>query len=130
MSAISATLAGRSAAERLMLDAGTAKRPSGGYEYVDGKDVQAADPLFDSRCKIQTRMVQEKAVEVGARTATVLRVELHLPADTAPLTVGDLFTVTTPHALSTVPAGRTYRVLAPFEKGLATARRYDVEVVL
>ena len=130
MTATSAVLAGRAAAERLMLDQGTAKRPTGGWEYVDGEDVLATDPLFESPCKIQTRDTQDRLVEVGGRSATVVRVELHLPADTDPLEVGDLFTVDWPHALSTVPEGRTYRVLAPFEKGLATARRYEVEVVL
>lgn len=132
MSATSAALAGRAAAERLMLDTGTAKRPTGEMVYDPGTqtEVEATTDLFTSPCKIQTRQVQEKAVEVGARTATVVRVELHLPADTAPLEVDDLWTVDTPGELSTVPAGRTFRVLAPFEKGLATARRYDVEVVL
>ena len=120
----------RAQAEALMLDAGTASRPTGGmvYDPETQTEVEAADTLFSSACKIQTRTLVSRDEEVGGRTATVVRLELHLPVDTAPLTTGDLFTVTTPHANSTVPTGRTYRVLAPHEKSLPTARRYDVEV--
>ena len=120
----------RAQAESLMLDAGTASRPTGGYVYdpETQSEVEATEPLFASPCKIQSRTLVVRDEEVGGRTATVVRLELHLPADTAPLTTGDLFTVDTPHASSTVPAGRAFRVLAPHEKSLPTARRYDVEV--
>ena len=131
MSVLGAIAKGRRAAEALMLDSGTAKRPTGGYAYnsTTQTETQATTTLFSSPCKIQARdALQERAVEVGGRTATAVRLELHLPADTNPLTAGDLFTITSVQAASSVPTPRTYRVLAPFEKGLATARRYAVEV--
>lgn len=113
-----------------MLDAGTAQRPTGETEYVDGVDVDTYDDLFDSPCKIQSVGLVAREVEVGARTSVTVRTELHLPALTAPLTAGDLFVVTTPHPLSLVPADTAYRVVGPFGKTLATARRYEiVEVV-
>ena len=132
MSAASTIHSGRRAALGLMLDYGTASRPTGGYVYDPGtgQDVAATADLFVSRCKVQMSGRLNSTVEVGARTATELAPVLHLPADTDPLEVGDLFTVTDPHPLCLIPAGRTYRVVAPFEKGLATARRYDVEVVV
>lgn len=131
MSAASATLAGRRAAERLMLDAGTASRPTGGttYDPEMQTEVPAADPLFDSRCKIQARSLVVRTEEVGGRTAATIRLELHLPVDTDALQAGDLWTVTAPHALSTVPAGTVYRVSGPAEGSLATARRYEIERV-
>jgi hypothetical protein len=130
VSAASLTARGRLAAEALMLDAGTAKRPTGPPEYVDGVDTIPYDDLFTSACKVQTSGLSALAAEVGARTSVAVRTELHLPAATAPLTVGDLFTVTTPHALSSVPTGTAYRVVAPVGKTFATARRYQVEEVV
>lgn len=127
----------RAEAEALMLDAGTAKRPTGGYVYVDGVEVEATEDLFSvpateggPGCKIQNRNLVARESEVGGRTSVSTRTELHLPVSSAPLTAGDLFTVTTPHALSTVAAGTTYRVTAPVGKTLATARRYEVEQVV
>jgi hypothetical protein len=112
-----------------MVDAGTAKRPTGGYAYSDGAETLATTDLFTSPCKIQSAGLQGRDVEVGGRTSVVVPTELHLPASTAPLTVGDVFTVTTPHSLSIVPAGTTYRVTGPAGKTFATARRYEVEEV-
>lgn len=120
----------RAEAEALMLDAGTAKRPTGGYTYVDGEEVLATADLFSSPCKIQNRHLVAQEEQVGERTSVSVRTELHLPVATAALTVGDLFVVTTPHALSTVPADAVYRVTGPVGKTLSTARRYEVEEVV
>lgn len=122
----------RAAAEALMLDAGTAKRPTGGYVYdpATDSDVEATADLFSSACKIQSRNVQPHEAEVGGRTSVSVRTELHLPTSTAALTAGDLWVMTAVHALSTVANGTTYRVLAPVGKTLATARRYEVEQVV
>lgn len=115
-----------------MLDSGTAKRPTGGFAYNGGTDTdaEATSDLFTSVCKVQSRDVQPHEAEVGGRTSVSVVTELHLPASTAALTVGDLFVVTTPHALSTVAASTTFRVTAPVGKTLATARRYEVEQVV
>lgn len=112
-----------------MLDAGTAKRPTG-VAYVDGAETPSYTTLFSSACKIQGSGLQAQDVEVGARTSVLVPLRLHLPASTAALTVGDVFTVVTPHTLSTVPAGATYRVSGPDEGTLRTARRYPVERVV
>lgn len=118
----------RAQAESLMLDAGTALRPTGGWELVGGEEVQATTPLFDSPCKIQARNLQAQEEQVGGRTATTIRLELHLPASTAPLNVGDLWEITTVHPLSTARQSR-YRITAPVGKTLATANRYTIEEV-
>lgn len=109
-----------------MVDAGTAKRPTG-TAYVDGAEVTTYTTLFSSPCKIQSSGLQAHDDEVGARTATTVSLQLHLPASTAPLAAGDVFTVTTPHSISTVPAGTAYRVTAPVEGSFRTARRYNIE---
>lgn len=126
----------RAEAESLMVDSGTAKRPTGGYVYDpsandgDGGDVLATDDLFDSRCKIQTRNLVAREEEVGARTSVTVRTELHLPAGTDPLVAGDVWELTAVHALSLGVVGQRLRVIAPVAGSLKTARRYEVEEVV
>lgn len=118
----------RMLAESLMLDEGSALRPlENQWDVIDGIEVPATEPLFDSRCKIQTREVQARESEVGGRTAVEVRMELHLPADTDPLAVGDLWEITAAHALSLSMVGQRLRVTAPVAGTLKTARRYQVE---
>lgn len=116
-----------------MFDTGTAKRPSG-TAYDATPSVQAVVPTYDvlfaSPCKIQARNVAALTQEVGGRTATTVRLELHLPADTAPLTTGDVWEMTAVSDFSTAVVGRRYRVTAPVEKTFPTARRYEVEEVV
>lgn len=132
MSAASAILAGRRAAEALMLDAGTASRPTGETHYNPDlqQSVPTMDVLFPSRCKIQARdILQAQEREVGGRTAVTVRLELHLPASTPPLMVGDIWDLTETHPLSTARLTQ-YRVLAPVGKTLATASRYEIEEIV
>lgn len=120
----------RMLAESLMVDTGSALRPTGGYEYVDGKDVEAVEALFGPvRCKIQDGLGAVDA-EVGGRTAVETRPRLHLPASTPPLTTGDLWEMTDTHPLSLEVVGTRYRIVAPVSGTLKTARRYEVEVVV
>lgn len=127
MSATSVTLAGRRAAESLMLDTGKALRPTGGYEYIDGKDQQATEPLFGPvPCKVQTRNLVAREAEVGGRTSVTVRTELHIPADSPPLAVGDLWEFTAVHPLSMATVGQRLRVVGPVAGTLKTAARYEV----
>ena len=115
-----------------MLDAGQALRPTADEPVYDDdlqRSVLPTGLLFTSRCKIQARELQARDAEVGGRTATTVRLELHLPAATPPLDVGDLWEVTAVHPLSTARLTR-YRVLAPTGKTLATASRYEIEEVV
>lgn len=131
MSATSVTLAGRRAAESLMLDTGQASRPlENQWVVVDGVEVQATAPLFGSVCKIQTREVQARESEVGGRTAVEVRMELHLPVDTAPLTAGDVWGIAAAHPLSLSVAGQRFRVVGPVAGTFKTARRYQIEEVV
>lgn len=119
----------RAHAESLMLDYGRAERPTGEPTYVDQEYVQGYEVLFYSKAKVQSRALAVEVEEVGERTATTVRLQLHLPADTDPLTVGDVWEVTAVHALSTAVVTARYRVTAPVGKTLATARRYEVEEI-
>lgn len=132
----SAVYAGRAAAERLMLDTGQALRPTGEYELVnigleDDVEVEITQPLFGPvRCKVQTREVQARESEVGGRTAVEVRMELHLPASTPPLAVGDVWEFTAAHPLSMSTVGQRLRITSPVAGTLKTARRYSVEEVV
>lgn len=132
MSAVSVTLAGRRAAEALMLDEGKALRPTGGttYDPVTQTEVEAADELFISRCKTQARNLQARDSEVGGRTSTSVRTELHLPADSPALKPGDLWEFTAAHPLSLTRVGQRVRVAGPVAGTLKTAARYEVEEVV
>jgi hypothetical protein len=97
VSAEAAALAGRTAAERTMLDTGTAKRPTGGSTYNPATQASVtayADLFTDTPCKLQARGLVSTINEVGDRSATTIRVELHLPASTDPLTTGDVWEIT------------------------------------
>lgn len=121
-----------------MLDTGKALRPTGEgfvYDEIAQTDVEATEPLFGTteepvRCKVQTRQVQARESEVGGRTAVEVRMELHLPATTAPLAVGDLWEFVTVHPLSLSIVGQRVRVTAPVAGTFKTARRYEVEEVV
>lgn len=117
----------RAHAESLMVDAGRALRPSGGVVYADQQETREYVEVFTSRCKVKPRDLGVEAVEVGGRSAVRDRPVLHLPVSAPPLLPGDEWEITAVSPLSTVVVGRRYRVSGPFEKSLATARRYEVE---
>ena len=133
-------LALRRDALALMLDAGKALRPTGGYEYVGGVEIQATDALFGSdaapvRCKIKPPRTTTRDVEVGGRTAAVVPDELHLPADPdhpeyADLTIGDLWEIVTVDPQSLTRVGRRYRITGEADGSMVTACRYTVERVV
>lgn len=114
-----------------MLDTGKALRPTGGYTVASGIEVPATSDLFSAtRCKVQSSQVMAQESEVGGRTAVEVRMELHLPASSAPLVVGDLWEFTAVHALSLQVVGQRLRVTSPVAGTLKTARRYSVEQVV
>lgn len=129
-----AIMRGRFAAESLMLDTGKAMRPTGELIYDDvlQREVEQFDESFGftSRCKVQSRNVQPHAAEVGARTSVEVSTELHLPASTPALEVGDVWEFTAAHPLSFAGVGQQVRVIAPVAGSLKTARRYQVEEVV
>lgn len=119
----------RAHAESLMLDHGTAWRPTGETAYDPG--AQARVPvfveLFSSRCKVKDRVMSSVEEQVGGRTVVTTRPALHLPTSTPALQAGDEWRMASVDVLSAVSASSVFTVQAPFDKSLATARRYDIE---
>jgi hypothetical protein len=123
---------GRQAAESLMLDYGKALRPSGGNQYDPATQTTgpALTELWEAPYKVQTRNLVAREAEVGGRTSTSIRLELHLPVWTEPLSTGDLWECVTPSPDSIEATGARWRVTGIAAGSLKTARRYEVERVL
>ena len=118
-------------AESLMLDTARAERPAGRvYDSTEQAEVDTFTDLFTSPCKVKARNVAALAQEVGARTATTVRLEVHFPVTTEALQVGDVIEVTAVADVSTAVVGARYRVTAPVDGTYLTARRYEVDRVV
>lgn len=118
----------RQEAESLMVDACTVSRKTGQTTNPSTGVVSDtyADPFYSGRCKVQARDVEPTTPEAGDRAYTVLRLTVHLPMSVTGVEVGDRITVTSStHDPDLV--GRNFRVVAPFHKSFATARRVPVE---
>jgi hypothetical protein len=123
----------RSMAESLMTDTVTVRRATG--ETTQDPDTGSTVPvyadLFTSKCKVQARNLTALTAEAGGRTATTVRLELHLPLSADAVKAGDVAEITAVGALSDVQLlGRKFRITAPVAKSYATARRYEVEEVV
>jgi len=121
--------AGQVLAESLMVDTGSAKRPTGGtsQDANTGTVTPTYSALFSSKCKIQAGQLAVIEEEAGGRTVAVERLQLHLPVGTADLQTGDLWTISAAGAGSRSRVGRMVRVLGPADKTYLTALRYQVE---
>ena len=125
--------AGQTAAESLMTDTCTVRRATGAFttDPNTGAQTPVYADLFTSKCKVQARSLQALTAEAGGRTATTVRVELHLPLSADPVQTYDVAEITAVGALSDVQLlGREFTIAAPVAKSFATARRYEVEEVV
>ena len=123
----------RTMAESLMVDTGSAKRPTG--ESVQDASTGTQTPTYttiiaSSKCKIQARALVVTTPEVAGRTAAIERLELHLPVGSTALKAGDIWTLTAVGTLSSSRVGRTLRVMGPADKTFQTALRYQVEEIV
>lgn len=119
MSARTAVIAGRRAAEALMTDRATITRPTvttgeGGLDEID------ETPVWEGRCKVQTYEAHETAANSAGALVTIQRYSIHLPHHVDAVRVGDLIRV----------AGylSIFRVTGLFDKTHVTSRRFQVDV--
>lgn len=123
----------RAEAEALMTDTITIRRATGATtrDPSTGSTVPTYADVLTSKCKVQARSLQALTADAGGRTATTVRLELHLPVSAAAVQTGDVAEVTAVGALSDVQLlGRKFTIAAPVAKSFATARRYEVEEVV
>src|SRR5690625_2907717 len=98
MSARSATLRGRRAAEALMVDVCTITGPStpGEIDPETGERPIEPGPLrYQGKCKVQTYEAHESTPQSGEHYYTVQRYYLHVPVGAAPVQVNDEVVVET-----------------------------------
>lgn len=126
MSLESATLAGRVAAERAMLDLCTVHRVVGENTDQDGNVTPVASLVYAGRCKVQAWVAQESNPEAGGFTGTLQRYSVHVPVGSFRPAVGQVVTVTQSR-LDPQLTAKEFRVVALLHKSAATAYRLGVE---
>lgn len=119
MSARTAVLAGRKAAEALMTDHATITRPTV-TTGPDGLDTMTEAPIWAGPCKVQTYEAHETSANAAGALVTIQRYSIHLPHHVDAVRVGDLIRVT--GYLS------AFRVTGLFDKTHVTSRRFQVDV--
>lgn len=119
MSAHTAVLAGRRAAEALMVDRATVTRPTV-TTGPDGLDTLTETTVWAGPCKVQTYEAHETAANAAGALVTIQRYSIHLPHHVDAVRVGDLIRVT--GYLS------AFRVTGLFDKTHVTSRRFQVDV--
>lgn len=119
MSARTAVIAGRRAAEALMIDRATVTRPTV-TTGPDSLDHVTETPVWSGPCKVQTYEAHETAANAAGALVTIQRYSIHLPHSVAAVRVGDLIRV----------AGymSVFRVTGLFDKTHVTSRRFQVDV--
>lgn len=132
VSAESAVLQGRAAAEALMVDACTITRVTGPAGPMDpDTGVSTAPPTstpYSGKCRVQTYEAHESTPDSGDHVFTVQRYAIHVPVG-ADAKVDDRVRIT---ACRMDPdlVGREYTVVALLHKTFATANRLAVDEIL
>jgi hypothetical protein len=129
VSAESAMLRGRAAAEALMVDECELSTP--GVQVTDpntGNVTNTATAVYSVKCKFQQTQTQAASPEAGGHQFTAQGTQLQLPVSAGPVAVGQTVRCT---ASKYTPAlvGNVYRVVEIFEKSFMTAQRVRVEEI-
>jgi len=131
MSAVTALLRGRTAAEALMLDTVAVTRLA---SQVTDPDTGVVTPtyttIYTGKAKVQRtpRASRVTPTSVGEAEVFMSRLELHLPITATGVTSDDIATVTA-STLDPDLVGMVFHVRELAAKTLQTARRFGVEVV-
>lgn len=122
----SVVMAGRVAAEALMLDTCAIKRLDGTSitNPTTGTVTPNTTTVYVGKCKLQIRSLIVHRPQAGETQVEVTRPELHVPMSVTGLRTGDVATITAV-GLAGDPdlVGRVLRIEVPFHKSMATARR-------
>lgn len=120
---------GQRAAEALMTDTCTLRRPTGETELDEetGQVVPTYDTIYEGRCKVQMSgsTFSSSAQEIGGTVVTVTSRYVHLPLSAPEAKVNDEVLMNT--SLGPQLPGKVFRVVSPFAKTYPTARRLEVQ---
>jgi hypothetical protein len=129
MSATSAVLAGRQAAEKLMLDACLIRREDPNSEVTDpetGVITPTYTTIYAGKCKIGQAAPISRPATIGEAFIWLQRMELHLPMSVSTVESDDLVRLTS-STLDPDLLSRTWRVRDLAHKTYLTARRHQIE---
>lgn len=131
MSATSITLAGRAAAERLMIDSCTVTRLA---SRVSDPETGVVTPtyttIYTGKCKVQRGVhpTNSRPIDVGEAERFANYIELHLPMSVVGVTSDDIATVTA-SVLDADLVGTVFHLRELAHKTFQTARRFGVQEV-
>lgn len=135
MSAASATLRGRAAAEAQMVDSCRVERPGDPVTDPDSGEVTPSMTLIygpdspeNGKCKVQQTISQGSNPSAGSHAFTIQDSRVDFPVSAGPLMVDDVITMTA-SALDPQLVGTVFRVSELFHKTYATAQRTRVEEI-
>ena len=130
MSAASAMLRGRVAAEALMVDTCTVTRLAGQPTDGAGHVIKTYTTVYTGKCKIQRqpRPANARTATIGEAEEFLTRLELHVPTTVTAIASDDIVTVTA-SAYDAALVGRLFHVRALAHKSLTTAHRFGLEEV-
>lgn len=126
MSATTATLRGRLAAEALMVDSVTIQRATGtSTNDTTGVVTPTYSTIYTGACKVQ-RSAGGGRRDVAEASVVVTQLELHLPiAGSTAVAVDDLATITA-STMDPGLVGKVFRISGPADGTFRTARRLPV----
>jgi hypothetical protein len=128
MSATTATLRGRVAAEANMLDTCTVRRKTGeSVNDTTGVVTPTYSVVYSGKCKLQRSPVAgDQRRTVGEASVVVAAVSLHLPiVGSEAVATEDVATIDTA-ALDAALPGKVFRISGPADGSFKTARRLPV----
>jgi hypothetical protein len=127
MSATTAVLAGRRAAEALMVDACTIQRVTGtSTNDTTGVVTPTYSMIYAGKCRVQQIVPVSKPADIGQAQVWLQRLELQVPISVTGIASDDLVTITA-SLLDADLVGRTFRIRELGHKTHLTARRVQLE---
>jgi len=130
MSAESAVLAGRTAAEALMVDSCRITAPGEPVTDPDTGEVTNSSVLvYEGRCKVQSKDSATSNPEAGGAVFTVVSRQVHIPVNAAEIRDGYEVEITA-SLLNQFTVGKVYRVSGFTPDTYDTAFRIPVKEIL
>ena len=130
MSAVDAVLAGRTAAEALMVD--TCRITAPGEVVTDpesGEVTNERTTVYEGKCKVQSKDSAVASPDAGEHSFTVVSRQIHIPVNAAEILDGYEVEITA-SLLNSFTVGKVYRVEGFTPDSFDTAYRLPVKEIV
>jgi hypothetical protein len=125
MSATSATLRGRVAAEALQVDTCLIERLTGSTDQETGRVTYTATTVYTGQCRLKLASAVARPLTVGEAQVFTQHPTLSLPAGTTGVQIDDVVTITASELLPAL-VGRVFHVRGLPGASHMTAARFEV----